>query len=766
MPEARERPRRAASLWVASLALAVASGLLLSLWYSPSAALDSLARLELGSRAGRVARAVHAWSLVGVGLFALWAVLDSRRRARWLLGLVLLVAIGGSGLLLRGDAWTTLVGRSLPPLGLLALHVALALPLAYSGWKLVRRAQPGRQLALALASSLVLGWLSPPRLEDPLEPQGRLLRRLMQLQGSFESQRPRALVIPMSLTAAVRDVPLVLGRREGCLGCHAAVRGLGPAHDAQKAGCSPCHLGNPFRADAAGAHEGLLLVPGNLDGVDRSCGRCHAEIAVRVRTSLMARASGIVAVDRFVFGEQSTPDGDTPISALGSSPADTHLKQLCSNCHLGNPKRAPAPTSELSRGGGCVACHLSDDPARTPAADDPRRFVHPGLTARVRDESCFGCHSRSARISLTYAGWRETFDASAALPGARRALQDGRSVVRVQADVHHEKGLACIDCHTSRELMGDGAAHQHEEQATRVRCSTCHRTSPARTLPLSKLEPGAAALVRARDGERAFEEHLLEDRSGEPLTNARPLPDGSVELRGKLSGARHVAKQPVGACSSPHERLSCQSCHAAWAHRCVSCHTQRDRDGTWVEYDAEPQVQPPSLGVFDRDGREQVEPFVPGMVLTLNPPHAPIPAPLPKVATELHGPATRLVRAYAFSVPHTVTRRGRSCRSCHLDSIALGFGEGSLRVVGSRWHFEPKWPASPFDGLPLDAWIGFLSEKPGATTRLGQRSLRRAEQERVLAVGACFGCHDPDQRPELYRDWQTSRQRMTPACGG
>lgn len=763
-------PPRAAwnvrGLALASLGLALASGLLLALWYEPRAGLDSLGRLELGSPSGRAVRALHAASTLCLVLFG---SLHAGRSRRGALALPLVAAAALTGVLLRGDAWTLALGRHWPAAQsaaqslvlLLVLHVVMALPLAVLGWQAFRRARPSwRSLALVLGAASVLGWLAPPGLEDPVEPQGRLVRRALALDAPFASQRVRSRLLPLSLGAVSPDVPRILGRREGCLGCHAEVRGLGPSHDPRAVGCSPCHLGNPFRPDAAGAHDGLLLVPGNLDGVDRTCGRCHAEIGVRVRGSLMARANGIVAVNRFVFGERPTPDGDTPITAIGHSPADTHLRQLCASCHLGKPKDKPAATNELSRGGGCTACHLGDDPPRTPAAADPRAFVHPGVSLRVSDASCFGCHSRSARISLTYAGWRETFDASTAPPEKRRQLLDGRAAVRETPDVHHEKGLACIDCHTAGETMGDGQDHAHEEQATRVRCTTCHRTAPPRSLPLGALDARAATAVRLRGN--PLPEYLLEDRSGEALTNARPLADGSVELIGKLSGTRHLAKPPATACSGMgHERLACQSCHASWAHRCVSCHTQNDQ-GTWVEYDAEPQVAPPTLGVVSRDGAERIEPFTPGMVLTLN--SAPGPSPLPKTAPELYGPSTRFVRAYAFAVPHTITRGGRSCRSCHLDSIALGYGEGTLRAEANGWRFEPKWPASPFDGLPLDAWIGFLSDASGKTTRLGQRSLGRAEQERVLDVGACFGCHDPEQQPALYRDWKQSRARLAATC--
>ena len=34
--------------------------------------------------------------------------------------------------------------------------------------------------------------------------------------------------------------------------------------------------------------------------------------------------------------------------------------------------------------------------------------VHPSVSLKVSDNHCFGCHSRSGRISTNYEGWHET----------------------------------------------------------------------------------------------------------------------------------------------------------------------------------------------------------------------------------------------------------------------------------------------------------------------------------------------------------------------
>ena len=52
------------------------------------------------------------------------------------------------------------------------------------------------------------------------------------------------------------------------------------------------------------------------------------------------------------------------------------------------------------RDGGCVACNL-EYPQKSEKID------HPRLTVEVDNRRCFGCHSRSGRISLNYLGLAE-----------------------------------------------------------------------------------------------------------------------------------------------------------------------------------------------------------------------------------------------------------------------------------------------------------------------------------------------------------------------
>jgi len=220
----------------------------------------------------------------------------------------------------------------------------------------------------------------------------------------------------------------------------------------------------------------------------------------------------------------------------------------------------------------------------------------------------------------------------------------------------------------------------------------------------------------------------------------------------------------------------------------VSCHTQYVKDGEtadpltskkiagrFVEYQGDPRAEPPALGVrTGPDGRkDRVEPFTPGMIITLNTPHkGKVPTgPPPASADKLVDDSSIFHRLYAPVAPHTSTHKGRSCRSCHNSPLALGLGRGKLEVVGQddavSWKFTPAYEINPRDGLPADAWTGFLQGRQGlASTRTDARPFNPQEQHKILRVGACITCHDPAdaKHSNIYQDFESSLKRVSPDC--
>jgi hypothetical protein len=549
----------------------------------------------------------------------------------------------------------------------------------------------------------------------------------------------------------------LLGKEEACFSCHEQVTGLSAAHDPELLGCTPCHGGDPLAFEKETAHQELIAIPGNLKDVYQTCGttNCHGEIAQRVNGSLMATMSGVVAVDKFAFGESPHPDLPYDIRELGNSTAaELHLRHLCASCHLGREKTETGPIHERSRGGGCNACHLN---YATETPETLTTGIHPQLNLQVSNDHCFGCHSRSGRISTNFEGWHETTFLPEEVKGqpGYRQLQDGRIMKSMPPDVHHTAGLACIDCHHPGELMGDGTTYLHEEEAVKTQCVDCHFSGPPTALGYEALPKEYQTIVQLRKWYENDRNFLQGGGSGLPLVNVWQDQD-AWKLTGKLSGQSHPLRPPASICEAGngHADLTCSACHTGWAPQCIGCHNtfQPDQEafdlldrkpvqGKWEEELGVFFAELPTLGVvenLDPNGKDfrKIQPFIPGMIMRID-----------------HGSFTNeeellsFHRLFAPAAPHTTQAKGRDCASCHLSSLALGLGRGELnyQINGSEgyWTFRPEYANEEEDGLPQDAWTPFLGipAQPYAT-RTHARPFNPAEQARILTVGACLTCHD------------------------
>lgn len=561
--------------------------------------------------------------------------------------------------------------------------------------------------------------------------------------------------------------PLINGHKESCIVCHDNVSGFSPSHNSQSIGCYSCHGGNPFQSDKVSSHFGMKLIPGNLEDADRSCGtsNCHPKIAARIQTSLMTTLSGMISVDRFVFNENDDLNELSTVHQLGNSAADVHLKNMCVICHLGNPKTETGPVTESSRGGGCLACHLNYDQKSADAffakknnpADTAYLHFHPSIDLQVSDDHCFGCHNRSGRISTNYEGWHETTLKASEKPqnDQYRLVENTRVFKYVNDDIHHELGLSCIDCHNSYELMGDGNFYAHQEEPVTIQCEDCHFTTQPNIVDQKNLDQESAIIASMRFGDISNRVFLTTNIKKRALINTF-IKNDTAFLITKIDKKIFALKKPSANCTKgdAHNTLSCDACHTSWAPSCIGCHNEYDQNeqgynmienkfqsGTWVEYTGEYNVDAPALGkritVSGNIEKEKVVPVVPGMVLTID------------VASFDKSTHDSLIfqRLFAPLSPHTTQKAGRDCKSCHNNPVALGFGKGKLELITEKftsfWTFDATYQNNKNDGLPEDAWTGFLKERDGAvSTRKDIRPFTVKEQKNILTVGACLTCHD------------------------
>lgn len=509
-----------------------------------------------------------------------------------------------------------------------------------------------------------------------------------------------------------------------CLLCHAnKISGFSDKHAFAATQCTTCHKGDNAASDLPQAHKGLIAYPGDMKHAETACGACHAKRVNDVTHSLMNTGKGIVASTRHAFDEPLENNSGSGFNSLAHTPADSLMRKLCASCHMANSKSKHALDVTFDRGGGCSACHINSYPPGQ----------HPALSSRVEDGRCFGCHSRSGRISLNYAGLAEIIPDELTDNAVADILQlaDGRKVVKRPADVHYKAGMSCIDCHTSTGLMGGNDNTRHQQQAVDIRCTDCHNNESAK-VTLSSWPEKHDSLKQYIEGDRLSQQPFLTTaHSATPLWNIRLQQDGAALLQPKLGGpalpvpAYTAASHPL---AEEHQRLHCSACHSQWAPQCYGCHTEYDpqatqkdhllnkqTEGRWKEQRWDVRSDLPPLGVTKDD---VIKPFVPGMIMTIAHPD---------------WPTDKFRRRFAPSEPHT-TGKSRSCESCHRSSIALGLGQGAFKKTGNEWTFIAT-EKSLEDGLAADAWTALEQATTDQPVSAGSRPFKHTEILRILEAG-------------------------------
>ncbi len=538
---------------------------------------------------------------------------------------------------------------------------------------------------------------------------------------------------------------------ERCVTCH---RGIEDAHPRRPLSCVTCHRGDGRATSAVEAHRGMWRNPTDLAVVDQTCGTCHRSITAAVKASIMAHRSGTQSGTLFPNGRQPTREGVTfamtpepvtpalrppaghplPPGALpGLAPLPTFaesgdvffdlLRKECTSCHLWTQPKALRGNFRAT---GCAACHMPYAEDGKSASGDtaiPRdkvgRPLRHTLTKAIPVTQCATCHNGGSRAAMNFRGMME------APPEGKQTFQYDQDLLHGHAytsqtpDVHYTRGLGCIDCHTEKELHGDGFVYAKRHYYVETRCESCHGTPAA---------PATGLTAKGRRLRNVF-------------VATAPNPTGTVTLASKLTGRLHsipqlagLAKQPPGHDATHLDRLECYTCHTAWAPTCYGCHIKMDytayanpvdvafdhlagrhaKQG-WFRLTAGVRLADPEpvLGV---NWRGKVAPFVPRA------------QPLftyvdPAGATRYE--FEKLGFAHNPIVPHTVTRAARTCASCHADPRALGLGGVATKdypKLGElRQPAEFRWDRIvDEEGRPLQA-----------TTVDGARPLTREEMERI-----------------------------------
>ncbi len=567
-----------------------------------------------------------------------------------------------------------------------------------------------------------------------------------------------------------------------CKGCHKDIEPISDVDEMKALECSFCHRGHPEKDKKEEAHYSMWANPSDYNVAQNTCGQCHEDILFRSKKSLHATSAGIISATRYLFCAQETKnaiyavkdvadrDGQVPerqgaLLALRelpfynperpeshlNSPADDYLREQCLRCHLYS---YGAERFGDYRSSGCAACHMIYDDDGTYKGHDqairgvskgplpsPRPRIHK-LTTKIPPLQCIHCHNRGGRTGVSFIGTMESDGYGSPWskePGKKAAKKiHGKYYNHLEPDIHYKKGLSCVDCHTEKDVHGDGNIYSKKEQAVEIECQDCHGSVSRKSM--LKTQKGTAIKSLKMINGKVF----LDSVSGRRYEVPQVV---DVVLRSKKARIAMSIRAHM-------EKMECYSCHSRWAPQCYGCHAQQDtstKSFDWVKgkgaqdpslagkraYRAKTAYkwretrsylrwENPSLGI---NSEGKVSPFIPGcqVIFTQIGPDGRCRVHNKVYVTRdgIDAIATNPIQ------PHTVSRQARSCESCHASKKALGLGEG---IYITRAN-----------GIGLDFGLDRIVDEKGrqlqATSHVGARPFNEKEQKRITRVGTCAACH-------------------------
>jgi len=582
--------------------------------------------------------------------------------------------------------------------------------------------------------------------------------------------------IHIVLLLALLLVPGLALSAEQCLTCHEGIEKISDVPGMAHLTCTDCHMGDAAGATIEAAHSGMYANPSDLRVIDKTCGSCHPQEVANAEKSLHATSAGIISGTRYAWGLQDrtsrygnyavsddkvdSPNGIASLQQIpmynpskpegpNNSPADDYLRNQCLRCHIWSDGHQRDGDYRAS---GCAACHVVYSDAGTYEGGDKAidktkkdRPMSHRITTKIPETQCIHCHNRGGRTGVSYIGTIESdgYGTPYTESGGKQGKLHGKNYNHLTADIHYDKGMTCIDCHTKQDMHGNGDIVGKRELGVEIECIDCHGTMAARS--------------------------TLKTTEGNAFNNLQEK-GGKVILTAKLTGKEHVVPQitetelnstgytAMVAVSQHMERMECYSCHAKWAPQCYGCHAKQDigkpngdwlngksggdpsmashkdnREKTafgWNESRSYVRWENPTLGI---NSEGQVSPFIPGCQVVFTQMDGEKNIVNNKIFTTLDGTSGLGTNPIQ---PHTVTKEARTCSECHTTSKAVGLGGGVYD--------------SAANGLPVDFELERIVDENGKqlqnTTHEGARPFNREELQRIMRTGTCVACHGADDK--------------------
>ena len=589
----------------------------------------------------------------------------------------------------------------------------------------------------------------------------------------------RSVIIFVGITVLLIACNLGLTKESTCVSCHQGLEAVSATHPI----CVDCHGGDSTSNVKEVSHR-TMHGPNNPSDPkfwEQTCGKCHPYQLNRIRANIMLTNTGMIkniqktwegedgrlysTRPEKVYSKNGNPLELKDVSQLNNLSGELYRK-FCSQCHVGFAAHRKYATSHAS---GCAACHFPYDDTAVYRGNDPSvngkgpySETH-RLAALPGNDVCLRCHNRSGRMALTYQGLHDGNNGLVPTrngwPGPK-SMSGARNITYIAEDIHFAGGMDCVDCHTSRDIMGDGYAYENMYHQTEIRCEDCHGSGTK--------QPEFEEITRENDeAVRESKSYAIFMKPGMKMiiTGRKQkysnvfYESGNVYVLGKRTGRLHQSPVITGTPEHTifgHERLECYACHSRAVPQCFGCHTQYDRSRMGKDYIKNRETK----GKFSEtedfrtfypfplalDQRGRISPVTPGCQTFVT-------------VIDEHGRTTKseYVAKYegkkrlrfAPFYSHNTGKTAVRCSECHANPKFLGFGQ---HVVDGN-NIKATLLCEKSNDKPLD---GFLKMNNGkinafsAIVRENSRTLNSSEIKKILAVNQCLVCHD-DPRDPIYQ---------------
>lgn len=555
-------------------------------------------------------------------------------------------------------------------------------------------------------------------------------------------------------------------------GCHEGIEHVSKNHEFA---CIVCHGGNDKTADKNIAHKDMTggRNPSDTKVWGVTCGKCHKYQYDRVSSTLMFTNTGMIKNSQLAwddykdnlysshgaigFDDEGKRAFRAPVDNLDALSGELYRK-FCSACHIGYENFAGYRSHHSS---GCSACHFNHADDGLYAGGDkslkgrgpyPEKHVIDPLPT---DDVCMTCHNRSGRIALSYQG---LYDGNNSLvptkdgyPGPE--LIDGvRNVRHMEADIHHDKGMECIDCHTSRDVMGDGYMYENMYKQIETACDDCHGTENALPKTAKITSESAQAIIESANYavKAEFGDEMVLTSKGRMYSNVKKE-NGKYYLYTKRKGKKMEIKTIKGSGDhgvTGHGRMECYTCHSQTVIQCYGCHTTYDKSGKMADLIKGRETEgefseledfrsffPFPLGLNQRG---KISPVTPGCQTLLT--------VIDKDGKKVVDDKIFRFRGkdnfkFAPFYSHNTGTKAISCETCHTTLAFAGFGQGLVSV--SQKNITSTYLCDKCE-KPLDALYTMNGGKMSVTSdvvRENSRLLNLKEIGNMINANRCITCH-------------------------